>query len=144
MNRINVKRLLLSGLITLIVFIIIELFVERVIGQMLFSDVVDEWYMSFAFPSWGINNYVLNIFIALVNCTILMWLYAALRPMFGVGTKTALITSAFFLTFISSFAFNQVNLGILPLKIALIELFYQLVELPLALIAGAKYCEGEP
>jgi hypothetical protein len=142
MNRINVKRLLLSGFVTLVVFIILELFVEQVFGQMLFSNIVEEWYMKFALPSWGINNYLINFLIAVVNCTIILWLYAALRPMFGVGTKTALITSAFFLVFISSFAFNQVNIGAIPLKIAMIELLYQLVELPLALIAGAHYYEA--
>jgi hypothetical protein len=142
MNRINVKRLLLSGVITLLVFIIIEFVLERIIGQVLFAGVVEEWYRYIALPHWGMANSVINIFIALVNCMILMWLYAALRPMFGVGTKTALITSAFFLTFISSFAFNQANLGIFPLRVALIELFYQFVELPLALIAGAQFYEA--
>lgn len=145
MNRIRVKRLLFSGVITLLTFILLEFILESVIGRLLFAGVVEDWFNMFAIPNWGIANHLFNIFIALVNCTMLMWLYAALRPMFGVGTKNALIASAFALTFISSFALNAANLGILPLRIALIDLFYQLVELPLSLIAGAQFYEaGKP
>ena len=71
-----------------------------------------------------------------------MWLYAALRPMFGVGPKTALITGAFVLTFISAYAINESNLGIYPLQVTLVQLFYWVIELPLAVIAGAYFYEA--
>lgn len=72
----------------------------------------------------------------------LMWLYAALRPMFGVGIRTALISSAFALVFITSYAVNQTNLGLFPWWISLTELVFQVIELPIALIAGAQYYEA--
>jgi hypothetical protein len=61
--------------------------------------------------------------------------------MFGVGIRTALITSAFVFTFIAFYVVNQANLGIFPLKIASIELLYLVIELPLALMAGAQFYE---
>jgi hypothetical protein len=143
MNRIKVKRLVMAGAVTLLVFIAVEFLVESVIGQALFGRLLEEWYHTLDAPTWGVTNIVLNILIALVNCTILTWLYAALRPMFGVGTKTALITSAFALFFVAAFAANGVNLGLYPLPVALTEWGVQLVELPIAIIAGARFYEGE-
>ena len=133
---------MISGVITLLTFIAIEFIVERVVGNVLLSRAVEDWYERLAIPSRNTANYALNIFIALVNCTMLMWLYAALRPMFGVGIRTVLITSAFVLTFIASYAVNQANLGLFPWRIALIELFYLFIELPLALIVGALFYEA--
>jgi len=62
--------------------------------------------------------------------------------MFGVGSRTALATSAFAFFFVVAFAINGVNLGNYPLRIALIALGYQLVELPLAILVGARVYEG--
>lgn len=142
MNRIKVGRLIVSGLITFFVFITVEYLVERVIGGYLFGGGIERWMYSIAVPNWGVTNNIINISIALVNVTVVMWLYAALRPMFGVGVRTALITSGFMLVFVSSFTFNQVNLGIYPLHVAIVELAYQYIELPIALIAGAQYYEA--
>jgi hypothetical protein len=72
----------------------------------------------------------------------LMWMYAALRPMFGVGPKTALIASGFAFSFIFSISINFANLRFYPVQPALIELFYQLIELPIAILVGAYYYEG--
>jgi hypothetical protein len=142
MNRIKVKRLVLAGAVTLLVFIAVEFIVESVIGKVLLGGLIEKWHQTLAIPRWGVANSVLNVLIALVNCTILTWLYAALRPMFGVGTKTALITSAFALFFVAAFAVNSVNLGLYPLQIAVVELGYQLIELPVAIIVGARIYEG--
>ena len=62
--------------------------------------------------------------------------------MFGVGIRTALITSAFVFTFIAFYVVNQANLGIFPIWIGLIELLYLFIELPVALVAGAQFYEA--
>ena len=144
MNRIKVNRVVLAGIVTLLVFILLEIIVEYVIGRALFGSMIDEWYLeAFSISKWSVANHVLNLFIAWVTCATLAWLYAALRPMFGVGTKTALIASAFTLFFFATFSFNFVNLGIIPLKIVLIDLGYNLIELPIAITVGARIYEGE-
>jgi hypothetical protein len=132
----------LSGLITFFVFIAIEYLLERIIGNHLFGGGIDSWMYSLDVPNWNLANNTINILIAIVNVIVVMWLYAALRPMFGVGTKTALITSGFMLVFVSSFTLNQVNLGLIPFQVAIVQLFYQYIELPIALVAGAQFYEG--
>jgi hypothetical protein len=141
MNKIKVRRLLVAGLVTLIVFIVVEFLLEFVIFDALIG--LGKWVDQLYAPSsWSTSNHVLNIFIAFVNSIMLIWMYAALRPMFGVGPKTALIASGFAYAFIFSFMINFANLRFYPMRPALIELFYQLVELPVAILAGAYYYEG--
>ncbi len=141
MNKIKVGRLLVAGLVTMIVFIMVEYLLEFVIFDALIG--LRNWINQLYAPSsWRISNHVLNILIALVNSIIMMWMYAALRPMFGVGPKTALITSGFAYAFIFSFMINFANLRFYPILPALIELFYQLIEIPIAILAGAYYYEG--
>jgi hypothetical protein len=143
MNEIKVKRLILAGFITLIVFIVVEIIVESVFGKAILGNVVNEWYLKIGIQRWGFANSLLNILIALLNSTMLIWLYAALRPMFGVGVKTALITSLFGFVFVTAFAINMANIGYYPWRIALLETFYLLIELPVSIIAGAQVYEGE-
>jgi len=63
MNEIKVRRLLISGVITLIAFIAIEFIVEGVVGNVLFSGAYDAWYGKLVIPNWTTANYVLNILI---------------------------------------------------------------------------------
>ena len=72
MNEIKVWRLLLSGLITLVVFVAIELIVENVIGNVFFGGVYNAWYGELILPTWTAANYVLNILIGLMNSIMLM------------------------------------------------------------------------
>ena len=110
---------------------------------MLFGDfLVGQLLQTTNIRDWGVPNYALNILIALMNCTLLIWLYASLRPMFGVGTRTALITSAFGIIFGFSMTINGINLGLFPPQVGLIEWVYELIEFPLAMLAGALAYEG--
>jgi hypothetical protein len=142
MNKIKVNQLMLAGLVTLLVFIGVEFLVESLIFRPLSERILQEWHKELNLNAWKTINIVLNLVIALINCTLLTWLYAALRPMFGVGSRTALVASAFAFLFITAFAVNNVNLGTYPPRIALLELAYLIIELPLAILAGARVYEG--
>jgi hypothetical protein len=125
----------------MIVFIMVEYLLEFVIFDALIG--LRNWINQLYTPSsWTVSSHVLNILLAFVNSIILMWMYAALRPMFGVGPKTALIASVFAYAFIFSFMINFANLRFYPIRPALIEMFYQLIEIPIAILAGSYYYEG--
>jgi hypothetical protein len=142
MNEIKINRLVVAGLITFFVFIGVEIVIESLIGPLFVGDFLARWHQKLAIPDWNIMNKLLNVSIALFNTTFLIWLYAALRPMFGVGVKTALITSLFVFVFVTSFTVNMVNLGAYDWQIAVLEEIYLLVELPVALIVGAHVYEA--
>jgi len=143
MNKVRISRLLLAGFVTFIVWIATELLVEQVIGRVIFGSRIQElWLHTTNLRHWGVSNNVLNILIALINCVVLIWLYASLRPMYGIGTKTALITSAFGIILGASLTINGINLGLFPAKVGLVELVYETIEFPIAMIAGAFTYEG--
>ena len=144
MNEINVKRMLLAGLAMLVVWVVVEVLVEQVFARILFGQSSQEmWLQVIKLEDWSALNFWINSFIALLNCTLLIWLYASLRPMYGVGTKTALITSAFGVILGFSMFINLINLGLFPLRLGLMEAVFVAIEFPIAMIAGTSIYEGE-
>ncbi|NIS83289.1 MAG: hypothetical protein GTO14_24525 [Anaerolineales bacterium] len=141
MNRIRMDRLYLAGLTTLLAFILIELLWEGLIGTVLLGDALASLRGPAEVPEWSIRNQAFNLAIALVNCFMMIWLYASLRPMFGVGPRTALIACAFVFVFVFVFELNYANLGFFPFRLALIDAVNLIIELPLALITGAQVYE---
>ena len=144
MNEIRVKRMLFAGLIMLIVWTVVEFLVEHVFAQFLFGQTSSEmWRQAINLKHPSAVNFWVNQFVALTNCTLLIWLYASIRPMYGVGTRTALITSAFGAILTVSLFINFVNLGLFPLELGLLEAVFEAIELTISMIAGAAVYEGE-
>jgi hypothetical protein len=143
MNEIRIKRILLAGLATFIAWVVSEILLEQMMGRLLFGNLIAElWLQDTTVSEWGASNHVVNILIALLNSTFLVWLYASLRPMYGVGIKTALITSALGMVWGVSMAINAINLGLVPPQAGLIETAFVAVELPIAMLVGAEVYEG--
>jgi hypothetical protein len=144
MNKINIKRMLLAGLAMFVMWIAIEILLEGVMADLIFGrSTVEMLADEIEFRDWNALNLWINTIIPILNCTVLIWLYASLRPMYGVGTRTALITSAFGLILGLSMFINFVNLGLLPLKAGLIEAVFEAIEFPIAMVAGAAIYEGQ-
>jgi hypothetical protein len=141
MNRIRTSRLLLAGLATLLAFFMIELLWEG-LSVVLFGDQLATLRISGGIPHWSLREQILNLAIALFNCFMMIWLYASLRPMFGVGPRTALIASAFVFAFVFAFDINYANLGFIPYRLGLIYAVDLIIELPLSLIVGAQVYES--
>ena len=144
MNEINIKRMVLAGLAMFVVWVLVEILVEHVLASILFGQTSQEmWLQVIETRDWDASNYWINIFVAVVNCTLMIWIYASLRPMYGVGTKTALIVSALSAIWVFSLFVNLINLGLFPLKLGLIEATFEAIEFPIAMMAGAAIYEEE-
>ena len=142
MNRIRLNRLIIAGLATFLVFIAIELVWEGLIGAHILRNAMSALRSYPSLSHWRILNQAFNLAIGLGNCFMLIWLYASLRPMFGVGSRTALIASAFMFAFIFAFGLNLTNMGVIPLRLTLLDALNLIIELPLALVAGAQVYES--
>ena len=144
MNKINIKRMLLAGLAMFVMWIAIEILLEGVIADLIFGmSTMEMLAEEIEFREWSALNFWINTIIPILNCTVLIWLYASLRPMYGVGTRTALITSAFGIILGFALFINFVNLGLLPLKATLIEAVFEAIEFPIAMLTGAAIYEGQ-
>jgi hypothetical protein len=144
MNEIKITRMLLAGLAMLVMWIALEVLVEGVIADIFLGQSSSEmWREVIDVGDWTGLNALVSILVAIVNCMIMIWLYASLRPMYGVGTKTALIASAFFVIWVYSLFVNVVNLGLIPEKVAILEAVFESIEIPIAMLVGASVYEGQ-
>ncbi|MEQ8331402.1 MAG: hypothetical protein RH859_13165 [Longimicrobiales bacterium] len=77
---------------------------------------------------------------------VLIWLYAAMRPRFGPGPRTAAMAGlAVWFIYSGSFADFHLAVPVFPTAVPLGNLAWGFVELPLAAMAGAwVYREKEP
>jgi hypothetical protein len=144
MNKIKVARMVLAALAMFVMWIAVSVLLEGIIADFVFGKSSSEMWQTVVDPSeWSGLKSAVSTVIAILNCTILIWLYASLRPMYGVGTKTALITSAFGIAWMLSFFVNLTNLGLIPPRLALIEAVFEAIEFPIAMLVGASIYEGK-
>ena len=139
MGKINYLRVLISGMTAAVVFIVTEFFVEGLAG--ILWGINETSLVLELFPQslpGGLCFHFLNLLNLLMVCILLIWLYAALRPRFDAGPKTALICAFFFWLTELFFIMNLVNMNIFPWKLGLISLIFNAIELPVAALAGAS------
>jgi hypothetical protein len=74
----------------------------------------------------------------------LVWFYAAVRPRFGPGPKTAVITglAVWFVVWLLGFGGTMIG-GLFPTNLVVTIVIWELFEVPIATLAGAwLYQEG--
>jgi hypothetical protein len=137
MGRINWAKVFLGGLLAGVIINIGEYLFHAV----LFKDQVAEMMRSLgkdpATVMTGNAIVIWNIlgFLAGIGA---VWGYAAIRPRFGAGAKTAAIAGVavwYFSRFLG--AIGEMNMGMASQKMIMTGLVWGLVELILATIAGA-------
>jgi hypothetical protein len=140
MASINMKSVFTSGLIAGVVISIIGAGLVPIVGKEMDTILENHGLSALsggAMAYFGILSLSFGI--------ILIWLYAALRPRFGSGIKTAVIVSTvvWFLAYFSSNV-SMVAYGFMPLKITVIGTAWGLLELLAGGIIGARlYKEQE-
>jgi len=144
MGKINFKRVILGGLLAGVVFIIIELILEGLV-YLIFrlneSDLLMQTFDDITLS--GVRYHIVNLSYFFVFCILIIWVYAAIRPRFGAGPKTAFMTSGIFLIVLFLLYVNFINMGIFPLKICLLSIGFNVIELPSAVLAGASIYKEE-
>ncbi|MGE0128366.1 MAG: hypothetical protein AB7U82_09825 [Blastocatellales bacterium] len=135
MKKINVGRVLLGGLVAGLVLNIGEFLLNGVIlANDMKADMethrIQEPGATF-FVNVTVATFVLGI--------VIVYLYAAIRPQFGAGPKTAICAGAlawFFVYVYTGVIYG--SMGLFSLKPLLIGAVWGLVEFSLGAIAGAK------
>ncbi|MGD2217876.1 MAG: hypothetical protein PVJ64_14055 [Gemmatimonadales bacterium] len=142
MGKINLGRVLLGGLLAGVVLSVLEFVLnEPILG--------DRWAaamesLGMAAPE-GAGTLIAYVVWNFVLGIALVWLYAAVRPRFGPGPKTAVITglAAWFLVWFLAFGGTVIS-GMFPTNLVVIVLIWEFFEVPIATVAGAwLYQEGE-
>ena len=135
MGRINVKSVIVGGLVAGLVLNVMDTLVW---GVWLAPE------MAAAMQAAGrppIDNLVpLFVILDFLYGIALVQLYAAIRPRFGAGPGTAVKAGIFVWVLIGLLhAIGEAPMGLLPQRLYLLGTLVALVQFPLAAVAGAKF-----
>ena len=136
MGGINVKRVLLGGLLAGLMLNIGEYVLNEVI-------LAEQWaaFMAEAgMDEFGAGQIASFVIITFLFGIVLVWIYAAIRPRFGPGPKTAVIAgltmwSIGWLLVGASFAAAEMY----PTGLIVVTIVWGLFEVPIAAVAGAFF-----
>jgi hypothetical protein len=142
MGRINVGRVIVGGLVAGLVINFGEyLLNEPVLGE--------QWKAAMAAlnkPPVGGGSIAWFMIQGFLMGIAVVWLYAAMRPRFGAGPKTAILAGLIMWFFAAFCGFGSTAIiGLFPGHLVGLTLAWELVEGPLAALAGAwVYREDGP
>ena len=139
MGKINYGRVILGGLVAGLIISVGEF-----VAGMVFADqsaaVMEALGLSMPGGS-AIGMFTVGGFIWSI---LGIWLYAAIRPRYGAGPKTAMCaaSAAWFFSFLWPI-FMDVGMGILPANLATMGAIWSLIEVNIAFLAGAYLYKEE-
>ncbi len=135
MGKINWGKVVVGGLLAGVVLNIIDWLTY---GVWLKPDMAaamqamgkDPAVMSSAVPLWVVLDFVYGIGI--------LWVYAAIRPRFGAGPKTAVIAGLAVWFFVGLLhAIGEAPMGLMPQRLMTIGTIVGLIAIPVATVVGA-------
>jgi hypothetical protein len=140
MPRINVKSVVIGGLVAGLIINI----GESILNIPLLGAQFEAALKALNLPPVGTASVMVFVVGGFVLGLILVWFYAAIRPRFGAGPKTAVIAAIVF-WFLAYFwpSLGMGLLGYVPMKLLLIGVVWGLAEVIIAALAGgALYKEA--
>ncbi len=138
--KMNYRSVMSSGIVAGLTIVILGLALIPVVG----SD-MDRVLTDAGLPALSSGAMIYFGIMALLLGVFVVWLYAAILPHYGPGLKTATIASSviWFFTYFWSNA-SMVAYGFMPVRITVIGTLWELVELVVAGVVGARlYKEDE-
>jgi len=131
MNSINTGRVVMGGLLAGLIINIGEFILNvPILGASYEAAMAASSLEEGAMIVWPIFIFALGI--------LTVWIYAAIRPRFGPGARTAIYAGL--VTWVAAwgtFFASNTALPVFPQSMMLISLVWGLVEIPLAAVAGA-------
>ncbi|MGH7752348.1 MAG: hypothetical protein ACREN5_06000 [Gemmatimonadales bacterium] len=135
MGKINWNRVLLGGLLAGVVLNVVDYVVYGVV----LAEDLNAALVALGKSGMDMSQIWWFVLLDFVYGIFLIWLYAAIRPRFGPGPRTAVIAGlAFWVLAGLLHALAEAPMGLLPVRIMVIGTAVALVVLPLAAVAGAK------
>lgn len=140
MTRMNMTRVILGGLVAGLIINISEF----VLNGVVLADAMTTQMAKLNLPPVSSNAMVVFVAMGFVIGIGTLWLYAAIRPRFGAGPKTAAIAgiAVWLLAYVYPTIGMEVT-GMFPAQMAAIGLTWGLVEILVAAVAGAYFYQEQ-
>lgn len=140
MGRIEKSRVLLGGLVAGLVIVVGEYILN---GIILFSEITSQ-RQKFGLGDPTAGELTIGAIITVLYGVTLIWIYAAIRPRFGPGPRTALIAAATFwaIAYVLFLATHWAN-GLVSMKFAVVSILWGMLEAPVAALIGASFYREE-
>jgi hypothetical protein len=135
--KINYQNLLKSTISAVLVFITIDAAVEYGILKVTGVSLLSYFEQSQQHHYYGARFHLFNLIIFTLEMVLVMISYVLVRPLFSSRRSAIIACACFFICFIGLFLLQLVNLGVYPVKPALIFCVSTLSGFPAALFAGA-------
>jgi hypothetical protein len=136
MGKINMQRVILGGLLAGVVLNVIDFLLY---GVILKND-LDAAMTALGKSAMSTNMIMVFVLLDFLFGIFLVWLYAAIRPRFGPGPRTAIYAGlAMWVVYGLLHAIGEAPMGLFPLRLFVIGGLVYLVQAPLAALAGAKF-----
>ena len=136
-GRVNWSRVLACGLLAGLVWTVLSSFVTVLTGRAFSAALPDN---RFAAPSASLVGFLLAV--NLVEGIWSMWLYAAIRPRFGAGPRTAIIAGCAWWVISTLIDLTWGSFGLVPMATLAGPILGSLPAILLAALAGAwRYSE---
>jgi hypothetical protein len=136
MGKINVGRVILGGIVAGIVLNILGYLVDG----MLLGSMWEDQMTSLSRPNFSPTQFIVFNLLGLVCGIVLIWIYAAIRPRFGAGVKTAVYTglSVWVVGVLLPNLSFMWNMGLFGRRLTAYTTLGGLVEIVAGAIAGAS------
>lgn len=129
MGKINYGRVVLGGIVAGVVFLVTDW-----IGMQILPFDWQAWIAQYNLtepPMW------IWIVMDIVFGVLLVWLYAAIRPRFGPGVKTALTAAVWAWLFVGAMYYGFAAMGLFEMGAYVWMAVWGLIQLAAATVAGA-------
>ncbi len=140
MGRINLGRVIVGGLVAGLVINVSETILSMAVLGDAYAALADR----LGLPDMGGGAMVVYIVMGFLMGIFAVWLYAAMRPRFGPGPRTAILAGlAFWAIFHGLRAVDFMAWGVFPRGLIFTSLIWTLVESPVATVVGAYFYKEE-
>ena len=133
LGKINLSRVILGGLVAGLVLNIGEFILNTfVIGEQSAAAMT-----RLGLPAIGSQQIVWFVVFGFLYGIWLVWLYAAIRPRFGAGVRTAIIAGLALWVAGALSSLSTTIAGVLPTSLTVTAIVWGLFEMPIATVVGA-------
>jgi hypothetical protein len=132
-GNINLGRVVLGGLVAGLVVNVGEF----ILNTFIFAQQNTEMLKKLGLPDVNNGMIVRLVILTFVSGVVLVWMYAAMRPRFGAGVKTAIIAGLTLWVVSMLLSLQLAVVGISSVGDLVLPGIWSLIELPIAAIVGA-------